>query len=104
MVKVKSVLRSGTEAIRTQIQSSKQFTDRSKAVVLFWFSDACFGVRVSVTFHIMCVHIMFISVCLLSGHWGLKHFLRRQSHPQFLKWYKTCNWLFGSHDNPLTRK
>ena len=32
-------------------------TDRSKAVVL-----SGFGVRVSVTFHLMCVHIVFISV------------------------------------------
>ena len=31
-------------------------------VVLFRFSDACFGVRVSVTFHLMCVHIIFSSV------------------------------------------
>ena len=32
-------------------------TDRSKVVVLLWFSVACFGVRVSVTFHLTCVHI-----------------------------------------------
>ena len=37
-------------------------TDRSKAVVLLWFSVACFGVRFSVTFHFMCVHIIFSSV------------------------------------------
>ena len=37
-------------------------TDRSKAVVLLLFSVACFGVRVSVTFHLMCVHICFCSV------------------------------------------
>ena len=37
-------------------------TDRSKAVVLLWFSVACFGVRVSVTLHFMCVHIIFSSV------------------------------------------
>ena len=36
-------------------------TDRSKAVVLLWFSVACFGVGVSVTFHLMCVHIIFSS-------------------------------------------
>ena len=29
---------------------------------MLWFSVACFGVRVSVTFHLMCVHIMFCSV------------------------------------------
>ena len=34
---------------------------------------------------------------------GLKHALRRQTRPQFLKWYKTFIWLLGSHDNPLTR-
>ena len=37
-------------------------TDRSKAVVLLWFSVTCFGVRVSMTFHLMCVHIIFSSV------------------------------------------
>ena len=37
-------------------------TDRSKAVVLSWFSFACFGVRVSVTFHLTCVHLNFSSV------------------------------------------
>ena len=37
-------------------------TDRSEAVVLLWFSVACvqFGVRVSVTFHVMCVHIILV--------------------------------------------
>ena len=35
---------------------------------------------------------------------GLKHVLRRQPRPQFLKWYKTFRWLFGSHNNPLTRQ
>ena len=29
---------------------------------LLWFSAACFGVRISVTFHLMCVHIIFSSV------------------------------------------
>ena len=37
-------------------------TDRSKAVVLLWFSVACFCVRVSVTFHLTCVYIIFSSV------------------------------------------
>ena len=37
-------------------------TDHSKAVVLLWFSVACFGVRVLVTLHIMCAHIVFSSV------------------------------------------
>ena len=35
---------------------------------MLWFSVACFGVRVSVTFHLVCVHIIFSSVQLLSGH------------------------------------
>ena len=39
---------------------------------------------------------------LLRG--GLKLVLRAQPHPQFLKWYKTFSWLFGSHDNTLTRQ
>ena len=33
------------------------------------------------------------------NYWGLKHVFRRQPRPQFLKWYKTFTWLFGSHDN-----
>ena len=38
--------------------------DYYKQIVLLWFSVACFGVRVSVTFHLMCVHIIlsFVSV------------------------------------------
>ena len=39
--------------------------DRSKAVVLLWFSVARFGVRVSVTFHLMCVYIIFSSVSVV---------------------------------------
>ena len=38
------------------------------------------------------------------GGGGLKHVLRRQPRTQFLKWYNTFSWLFGSHDNPLTRQ
>ena len=41
---------------------SKFITDRSKAVVLLWFSVARFAVRVSVTFHLTCVYIVFGSV------------------------------------------
>ena len=39
------------------------------------------------------------------NYWGggLKLVLHAQPHPQFLKWCKTFSWLFGSHDNPLTR-
>ena len=32
-------------------------TDRSKAVVSLWFPVACLCFRVSVTFHLTCVHI-----------------------------------------------
>ena len=39
-----------------------------KAVVLLWFSVAGFGVRVSMTFHLTCVHIILIRFGLLSGH------------------------------------
>ena len=39
---------------------------------------------------------------LLGG--GLKHVLLRKPRPPFLKWHKTFSWLFGSHDNPLTRQ
>ena len=35
-------------------------TDSSNAVVPLWFSVACLGVRASVTFHLMCVHIIFL--------------------------------------------
>ena len=34
-------------------------TDHSKAVVLLWFSFACFSVTVLVTFHLMCDYIIF---------------------------------------------
>ena len=46
-------------------------------------------------------HIFFFG---LMNYFGLKLVLRAQPHPQFLKWYKTFSWLFGSHDNPLTRQ
>ena len=42
--------------------------DRSKAVVLLWFYVACFGVRVSVMFHLMFVHNILVRFRLLSGH------------------------------------
>ena len=35
---------------------------------------------------------------------GLKSILRAKHRPQFLEWYKTFSWLFGSHNNPLTRQ
>ena len=42
----------------------------SLVAVLLWLSVACFVVRVSVTFHLMCVHITCIIVRFgfLSGH------------------------------------
>ena len=45
------------------VQAPQLFiSDHSKAVVLFWFSVACFCVTVSVTFHLTCVHIVLSSV------------------------------------------
>ena len=41
---------------------------------------------------------------LLGEGGGLKLDLRAQPYPQFLKWYKTFSCLFGSHDNHLTRQ
>ena len=37
-------------------------TNRSKAMVLMWFSVACFGVGVSVVFHLLLVQYTFSSV------------------------------------------
>ena len=37
---------------------------RSRTVALLWLSVACFGVRVSVTFHLTYVHFIFSSVCV----------------------------------------
>ena len=42
-------------------------TDRSNAMVLMWFSVACFGVRVSVMFHLMFVHYTLVRFWLLTG-------------------------------------
>ena len=39
------------------------------------------------------------------NYWGLKLILRAQPHPRYLKsGTKQFSWLFGSHDNPLTRQ
>ena len=61
--------RSGTEAIRTQIQPSclcKNNFDSLLTVPRRWFCCGSrlpvFGVKVSVTFHLTCVHIIFSSV------------------------------------------
>ena len=45
-----------------EVPPQEFITDRSKAVVLLWISVACFGVRVSVTFHLTCVHFIFCPV------------------------------------------
>ena len=47
---------------KTSLGSQEFVTDRSKAVVLTWLFVACFGVRVSVMFHLMFVHYTFSSV------------------------------------------
>ena len=45
--------------VKTSLSPQQSITDRSKAVVLLWFSVACFFcVRDSVTFHLMFVHII----------------------------------------------
>ena len=36
-------------------------TECCKAVVLMWFSVACFGIRLSAMFHLMFVHFTFSS-------------------------------------------
>ena len=58
-------------AVKHVVAPQLFITDLSKAVVLLWFSVACFGVRVSMTYHFMCVHIIFSSVsvaeCSASG-------------------------------------
>ena len=41
---------------------SSPITDPSKAVVPLWFSVVYFGVRVSVTFHLMCVQVICSSI------------------------------------------
>ena len=46
---------------KTSLCPQEFVTDRSKAVVLTWLSVACFGVRVSVMFHLMFVHYTFSS-------------------------------------------
>ena len=50
-----------THGLTDRVKRNKQYVIiyRSNAVVLLWISVACFGVRVSVTFHLMCVHIIF---------------------------------------------
>ena len=45
----------------------------------------------------------FFSHSIITGGGG-NLVLRRQPRPQFLMWYKTINWLFGSHVNLLTRQ
>ena len=49
-------------AKKTSLSPQEFVTVRSKAVALTWFSVACFGVRVSVMFHLMFVHYTLSSV------------------------------------------
>ena len=55
------------------LNSFSQFQGGSFVVVLCCLF---FGVRVSVTFHLMCVHIIF-RFCLLSGHLLVKKLLTK---------------------------
>ena len=58
-------------AKKTSLSPPQEFvTDRSKAMVLLWFSVACFGVKISVMFHLMFVYayILLVRFWLLSGH------------------------------------
>ena len=51
------------EVVHVKVKAANLFiTDRSKAIVLFCFAVACFGVRVSETFHLMRLHIIFSSI------------------------------------------
>ena len=47
---------------KTSLSPQQLISYRSKAVVLMWYSVACFGVRVSVMFHLMFVQYNFSSV------------------------------------------
>ena len=52
-------------------------SDCSKAVVMLWFAFACFGVRVSLTFQLMNVHIIFSSVLVAEWPHFRKYLLPR---------------------------
>ena len=54
--------RGGCAQKKTSLGPQEFVTDRSNAVVLTWLSVAFFGVRVSVTFHLMFVQYTFSSV------------------------------------------
>ena len=44
---------------------------------MLWFAVACFGVRVPMTFHLMCVHIIFSSVLVAEWPYFGKELLPR---------------------------
>ena len=48
--------------------TTERLTDNAMAIVLLWFSVACFCVRDSVVFHLTCVHISLVRFGLPSGH------------------------------------
>ena len=54
-------------ARKTSLGAQLFITDRSRAVTLLWFYVACFGVRISLTFRLTCVHIILVQFRLLSG-------------------------------------
>ena len=64
-----SVIEGEFPRIKIVLPPPQEFvTERPKAVVLMWFSVACFGISVSVRFHLMFVIILLDQVWLLSGH------------------------------------
>ena len=125
--KVKSMQRSGTEAITAQIQLSKreitnitnsQNTKRTYGQP----SEQIFPKRWPLSIQNQTKNNM--NTHMLKHHRNsdtknrqqrttknyhlrtvrLKHVLRRQPRPQFLKCRKTFSWLFVLHDNPLIRQ
>ena len=44
---------------------------------MLWFAVACFGVRVPLTFHLMCIHIIFSSVLVAEWPYFGKELLPR---------------------------
>ena len=133
-IKVKSMQRSGTEAIRNQLQPSKskreitnitnsQNTKRTYGQP----SEQLFPKRWSLSNRNRTKNNMNTRKVKRHRNSDIKTGNREQQqnyrlgtvsnellgaltiftatpHPQFLKWYKTFSWLFGSHDNPLTRQ
>ena len=131
-VKVKSMQRSGTEAITTQIQPSKQkceitnmtysqntkrtYGQPSEQLHVFpkrWPLSNRNRTKNNMNTHKVKRHRNSDAKTgngdpqenyRLGTLSRLIHVLRRQPRPQFLKWYKTFSWLSGSYDKPLTCK